>query len=648
MPRPPAARVSRLARLVRLVRLARLAPALAFAVTGCAARSAVVAAPAPPPDCTRGEPGACVAACDGGVLASCDKAGDRAHAGPKTPEQRALAIRFYTRACDGGFFASCNKLGEIRLDQTVDAKDQKAEGDRAVPLFQRSCDGGDMAGCAALGELYLSGTSVEANRERGLALHERACSGGRLPACVELGKQYLSSEDNRPADPTRAAAVFERACDGGDTAGCAGLLTAIVAGGPSEQAATRLASEATRACDEGQLDGCTVLAGLYERGEAGLRKDASRAFALYAGSCTRGNSACDSCYRLRPQDAACTYGHLQAACSGKDSTACMSLGEVELSKHHPIAGTRAYGSACDLGVAQGCYQAGLVGYEQTEEYLKRACDGGVADGCTRLADGYYAGWSSGEQKDFAAAATFAKRGCDLNDLHACARLGAVLAAGEGVGKDTTRATELLRRACDGSKGAWGCADLGRLHHEGAGAPRDDAQAAARFKQACDAGDLPGCGELAALTLRGEGVTKDAAAAAALFARGCHPDEAHKDAADACVSLGLRLMWGTKVARDRLTALELFRAACDAASEAGCVEMGILYVSGGDGVPRDLARGSQLLDHGCTASNNDACAEELFRGINTKPDRKQATDYWRTTCANGAADSCARLREAGLR
>ncbi len=127
-----------------------------------------------------------------------------------------------------------------------------------------------------------------------------------------------------------------------------------------------------------------------------------------------------------------------------------------------------YMSACDLGSALGCNQAGMrledgIGATKDDvaavSLYQKACDGGRSEGCTNLARMYANGW--GVSKDDPKAADLFQRACNLGDASGCSNLGFCYVKGRGVEVDRPRGVSLLRKGCNtGNK--WGCDVLKKL------------------------------------------------------------------------------------------------------------------------------------------------------------------------------------------
>src|SRR5438876_859773 len=85
---------------------------------------------------------------------------------------RRTAAALYQTACDGGVLAACNRLGALY---------ERQDAARAVALYRKACEGGDPYGCVNLGRAYWVGFGVAPNTPQAVALFQKACEGGGLP-----------------------------------------------------------------------------------------------------------------------------------------------------------------------------------------------------------------------------------------------------------------------------------------------------------------------------------------------------------------------------------------------------------------------------------------------------------------------------------
>lgn len=120
--------------------------------------------------------------------------------------------------------------------------------------------------------------------------------------------------------------------------------------------------------------------------------------------------------------------------------------------------------ACDNGDAKSCKDLGYMyekgnGVEQdlskAAKLHKKVCDGGSSAACT------YLGFLYERMQEYSKAAELFKKTCNDNDALACSALGAMYEYGQGVARNSNKAVELYKKACDmGSKED--CKDYERL------------------------------------------------------------------------------------------------------------------------------------------------------------------------------------------
>jgi uncharacterized protein len=85
-----------------------------------------------------------------------------------------------------------------------------------------------------------------------------------------------------------------------------------------------------------------------------------------------------------------------------------------------------YTKACDGGIAEGCYNLGVmhakgrggaVDDAQARVLYAKACNGGIAAGCYNSGVVHYLG--KGGAKDISQAKIYMRKSCDLGDKEAC-------------------------------------------------------------------------------------------------------------------------------------------------------------------------------------------------------------------------------------
>lgn len=119
---------------------------------------------------------------------------------------------------------------------------------------------------------------------------------------------------------------------------------------------------------------------------------------------------------------------------------------------------------CPGGTVKGCLDAALEADRKADsaravELYTRTCDAGVARACVTLGTFQWQG-RGGLQADPAKAYLLYMRGCEAGEASGCFSAGICHRTGACAEKNDAKATELLRRACDGGDSR-ACANLPR-------------------------------------------------------------------------------------------------------------------------------------------------------------------------------------------
>lgn len=196
--------------------------------------------------------------------------------------------------------------------------------------------------------------------------------------------------------------------------------------------------------------------------------------------------------------------------------------------------------------------------------------------------------------------TTLQAGCDEGHAPSCYRVGLGYAEGVGVPADPNFASTAFASACEVGH-ARSCFTLGMLQLEGKTFPGPDGPWPLLLK-GCDGKVAESCQILAERTLRGEGIERDPIAAAGLFRRSCVGGQV-----GACVQGGLLYRDGEEgLPRNGETAAFLLELGCDAGSAVSCGYLGEILLKG-IGVSVDADRGKELLGRACSEGDAAACA-----------------------------------------
>jgi TPR repeat protein len=208
--------------------------------------------------------------------------------------------------------------------------------------------------------------------------------------------------------------------------------------------------------------------------------------------------------------AASAYGR---ACDFGDPASCFAQGLVLRGRIQPPddnGSHDAFVKACELGIADGCAQAGtdlITGIGVDEDVAKgramldRACTAGSGLSCYNVAvstrDGTF-----GATKDTKAAFALFEKGCTVGFAAACTEQAMALYDGIGATKDRAKATTIATRACEAK--AVQCYFLAELQQKAKKLP----EARALYDKACGAGSAVACHNIGVMLEKGIGGAKD--------------------------------------------------------------------------------------------------------------------------------------------
>jgi len=288
------------------------------------------------------------------------------------------------------------------------------------------------------------------------------------------------------------------------------------------------------------------------------------------------------------------------------------------------------GSCRDEGNQADCAEARRLVNQLCESKQKLAA---CADATVMALDG------EGGPKNEAAAATFAKIGCDGGNAQSCSNQGYFYVRGVGVDKDLERGRALFERAClDGS--AMGCKNLGAALADGMLGPEDQAGARPWFQKACDLDSGEGCDRLGVLLDNGVGGPTDEAAARAAFDKSCR-----QDWKGGCLNLGRMLESGRGGAKDEPGARTAYGRGCELGQYQACNVFGIMALTGAGG-ETDAPAAMAAFERACDGDNSDGCfnlGHTYREGKVVDVDEQKARDYFDRACKAGDQEACALLK-----
>jgi uncharacterized protein len=309
--------------------------------------------------------------------------------------------------------------------------------------------------------------------------------------------------------------------------------------------------------------------------------------------------------------------------------------------------------------------------------------------CVQRAEQYAQG-TGGVARDAGLAAALLEQSCALGHWQSCARLGLVLAEGDGVRASPERSAQLYWLACANGPVPAACLNLGLQYATGEGVQQSDALAATYYERACQGLNAQGCRNLEALQeaqrqaalaperaaqvpnasfralppekaarvrpdllkcfdlysrthcnnlgvdyARGLEVARDEAIAAAFFEQACQLGEA-----TACTNLTSAALAARAHHRPLATADAVLSRACDEGQAVACSELGVQALASAR--PEDDARARRLLTRACAAQQAMACTNLGWmyeRGRGVRADAARAGGLYAKGCAAGVALAC---------
>jgi serine/threonine protein kinase len=208
--------------------------------------------------------------------------------------------------------------------------------------------------------------------------------------------------------------------------------------------------------------------------------------------------------------------------------------------------------------------------------------------------------------------------------------------GEGVGKDTAKAAEYFRNACEGGDPR-GCVGLGLLHLKGQSVDKDPEKSLHLFSQSCNDGNAEGCYNAARLYAKGLGVSANMPLANLLYRKSCE-----KGYAKGCYRAGMNYLTGKGGPKDYQEAKKFLSQSCQDNNAKACSALGTVYAKG-LGVAKDYTKAMQFFETACENNSSVGCYNlgkmyEKGRGVTTS--KSTALKYYTEACDYGYKKSCA--------
>ena len=200
----------------------------------------------------------------------------------------------------------------------------------------------------------------------------------------------------------------------------------------------------------------------------------------------------------------------------------------------------------------------------------------------------------GVGKDPTRAAELLARAADMGDDRAASSLGYMLMVGEGVAADPAGAERYLRMAAESGNTVAMC-NLGVLVSD-----RAPEESISWFERAADAGSLRAIKNLAAAYSSGAGAPVDKERAAELYQKGADMGDI-----DSMCVLASMCRNGDGIPVDKARAAELYRAAAELGDADAQYDLAFM-LDAGEGVPQDRAEAESLFRLSADQGDTDAC------------------------------------------
>ena len=430
---------------------------------------------------------------------------------------------------------------------------------------QTQCGLGSGASCNSLGWMYEHGVGVSTQLDAAIEAYENACGLQDARGCLNLARRL--SEQSLPA---RAASLLQHACDWENSLACARLARQYAFGIGLPQHCDRAASLMQRACRLGLPTACTTFA-------------------------VRGDELGDC------QGATMVHrkSFLRAGCAGGDRQACALLSRGilwDLCRASPITRKEAENNV-----------------ERMLPTLEAACALGTVDACEALGETRVFGRVPATVYDPVRAAAAFTRACDGGSGTGCSRAAFTLLDSEPTLSSTEpQVTKLADRGCELDE-VEACALAGERHERGQGCSVDLGLATTRYRKACDSGIRRACHRLAALTM-----TADPAKAGAYLSTACPDARVEDEVPEGCHERAILLDRGD--ADDRELAARLWHRSCTAGYWAACARWGDALMDGRGGA-KDAGLGATFLLRACEHGDAWGCDRLRQRGVPRTSNRR---------------------------
>jgi len=305
--------------------------------------------------------------CVRGRARDCERLGDAFLSGLGDLEQDLrAAMGYWLLACNAGSGDACVKAANAIEAGTTH---YPANPRLAFETASKGCDADHDASCAIASLHYYRGDVVAQDRPLALAGWNHGCASGDEDSC-RLKAGALFFESTNAADHREAVQLYRAGCERNQGWGCSGYADALRSGKGVAQDEDRAFTIARQGCREGEGGNSVLACVIYAKrlGNSGNTDDVQMAGSLLTNACLSGQA--EGCYEA---------GNLGYANRPGSRIADW---EVPLS----------FREGCDMGHAASCSTLGAL-YDEGYGSLKvnqvrsialmdRACKMGDAFGCT--------------------------------------------------------------------------------------------------------------------------------------------------------------------------------------------------------------------------------------------------------------------------
>lgn len=372
-------------------------------------------------------------------------------------EQRKLipeALSLLSQSCAFGSGRGCFTYG-LWLEQ---GKGTDINLDTALNAYGKGCDLEYSQSCVNGGILaYRAGRMAQA-----MSLYQNGCQlGGGIAngACASYAMMMETGEGGFQ-DLDLARDLYQKACMAGDTNACSRFYRLQ---GSIDDLIQR--------CNQGRNQACYDAAQRLETGRMVLQNQ-TQAFELVNQSCGDGHNL--SCVKQ-------AYYYLQGIGTDIDAAKALSLNK----------------RACEAGEAKGCHSMGLMyaegrGVEQNlsvaVKMLAQSCE--LKEGASCGAAAYLL--RSQNPPDYESSLTYARKGCTIGNLDACAQEAFVYTQSPRI--NYSQAAKLFKDNCARNH-AKSCFNYAAMLHQGQGVTQNPEEALRVMNHACVLGDEGACAVL---------------------------------------------------------------------------------------------------------------------------------------------------------